>query len=65
MAVQDFIKELKLYREILPKNTIKTVRGQALAGDLIGAKKGLERLKGKMHGGDYSYANSSSELKKR
>lgn len=63
--MQDFIKKLKQYKELLPKNTIKTLRGQALAGDLLGAKKGLERLKGKMHGGDYSYANSSSELKKR
>lgn len=63
--MQDFIRELKHYRDFLPKNTIKTLRGQALAGNLLGAKKGLERLKTKMHGGDYSYANSSSKFKKR
>ena len=37
--MQDLIKELKQYRELLPKNTIKTLRGQALAGDLLRAKK--------------------------
>lgn len=63
--MQDFLKELKQYRSMLPKNTIKTIRGQALAGDLLGAKKGLERLKARIHGGDFSYADSSSEFKKR
>lgn len=38
-----FIIELKKYRRTLPKNTLKTIRGQALAGDLEGAKKGLEK----------------------
>lgn len=38
-----FIELLKNYRRILPKQTIKTLRGQALAGDLMGAKKGLKK----------------------
>lgn len=38
-----FIKNLKNYRGRLPSNTLKTIRGQALNGDLEGAKKGLER----------------------
>lgn len=63
--MQDFIKELKQYRNILPKNTIKTLKGQALAGDLLWAKSGLDRLKARIHGGDFSYANSSRKLKKR
>lgn len=63
--MQKFLKELKQYRSILPKSTIKTIRGQALAGDLLGAKKGLERLKARIHGGDFSYADSSSEFKER
>lgn len=36
-----FIQNLKHYP--LTKQQIKTLRGQALAGDLIGARKGLER----------------------
>jgi len=61
--VEDFIKELKFYIDILPKNTIKTLRGQALSGDIAGARKGLERIKFKIHRGGVSYANSDSKLK--
>lgn len=39
-----FIKELKEYISILPKQTIKTLRGQALAGDIVGARKGLTKI---------------------
>jgi hypothetical protein len=28
---------------MLPKQTLKTLKGQALSGDLEGAKKGLQR----------------------
>lgn len=38
-----FIKLLKDYRGILPRQTIKTLRGQALAGDIEGAKRGLKK----------------------
>lgn len=34
-----FINDLKRYRKRLPKNVLKTIRGQAIAGDLDGAKK--------------------------
>lgn len=34
-----FINGLKRYRKRLPKNVLKTIRGQAIAGDLDGAKK--------------------------
>lgn len=39
-----FIRKLKKYREILPRNILKTIRGQALSGDLDGAIKGLDRV---------------------
>jgi hypothetical protein len=42
--MQQFIKELGKYRGILPKQTIKTLRGQALSGDLEGARKGLKKV---------------------
>lgn len=35
------MKELKQYRHLIPKQTLKSIRGQALAGDLVGARKGL------------------------
>ena len=38
-----FIKSLKCYKGQLPRNVLKTIRGQALSGDLEGAKKGLEK----------------------
>ncbi len=40
--MNSFIKELKQYRHMLPKQTLKSIRGQALAGDLEGAKRGLK-----------------------
>lgn len=41
--MNEFLKSLKNYRRVLPKNIIKTIRGQALNGDLEGARKGLEK----------------------
>lgn len=38
-----FIKSLGDWRGILPAQTLKTIRGQALSGDLSGAKNGLNR----------------------
>ena len=40
--MNSFIRELKQYRHILPKQIISTLKGQAIAGDIEGAKKGLE-----------------------
>ena len=40
--MDNFIIELKRYRRTLPRNVLKTIRGQALAGDLEGARKGLK-----------------------
>ena len=39
-----FIKNLKGYRGKIPKQTIKTLRGQALSGNLEGAIKGLKKI---------------------
>lgn len=36
-----FLMDLKQYKVVLPKQTMKTLKGQALSGDLEGAKKGL------------------------
>lgn len=46
--LQSFIKRLGRYRGTIPKHIIKTLKGQALAGDLDGAKKGLETVLNKM-----------------
>ena len=42
LEVSKFIRLLKKYK--LSKQQRKTIRGQAINGDLEGAKKGLERL---------------------
>lgn len=39
--IDSFIRSLKQYR--LTKQQIKTLRGQALSGDLAGAQKGLKK----------------------
>lgn len=38
-----FVRELREYRHLLPRNLVKTIRGQALSGDLAGAKKRLAK----------------------
>ena len=40
--MNSFIRELKQYRHILPKQTISTLRGQAISGNVEGAIKGLQ-----------------------
>lgn len=39
-----FIRELKKYRDTLTPQQIRTLKGQALAGDVQGAEKGLQRV---------------------
>lgn len=41
MDKQNFIKRLKPYRDVLSTQTMKTLSGQALSGDVEGARKGL------------------------
>jgi hypothetical protein len=47
--MNEFVKELKQYRHLLSKQTISTIKGMALTGDIIGAekmlKKALEKIK--------------------
>ena len=55
-----FIKELSKYRSCLTIQRIKTLIGQALSGDLVGAKKGLEKIKLRLERGEDVYENCSS-----
>lgn len=41
-------KKLKTYVDRIPRNTLLTIRGQALSGDLIGAEVGLARTLGEI-----------------
>ena len=45
----EFIKRLKKYSGIVDRQTLLTLKGQALAGDLAGAKAGLERIERKLN----------------
>ncbi|MFR1822122.1 MAG: hypothetical protein ACLSXJ_01990 [Clostridium saudiense] len=58
--MQVFIKELGKYRGYLPRQIIKTLRGQALSGDLVGARKGLDRIKLRLERGDGRHEDCSS-----
>lgn len=37
-----FIDSLRKYKHTLPQNAIKTIKGQALAGNIDAARKGLQ-----------------------
>lgn len=39
-----FIKSLSEYKGIFSEQQIKTLKGQALNGDVMGAQKGLQKL---------------------
>ena len=39
-----FLELLKGYRHLINKQQLKTLRGQALAGDVEGARKGLQKV---------------------
>lgn len=38
-----FVRDLRQYRNRLTIQQLRTIRGQALSGDIDGARKGLER----------------------
>lgn len=44
MSTNDFLKALKQNKERLTRQQVKTLRGQALSGDIKGASKGLEKI---------------------
>lgn len=44
MDLNVFIKYLNKYKAVLSKQQYRTIRGQAIAGDIVGAKKGLQAL---------------------
>lgn len=44
MTQTEFLRHLKAYRHRIPKQTLKTLRGQALAGDVDGAIRGLAHI---------------------
>lgn len=39
-----FVKGLDYYRQYLTKQQIKTLKGQALSGNILGAQKGLIKI---------------------
>lgn len=44
MTKEQFLQHLKAYRTYLPRHTLLTLRGQALAGDVDGAIRGLAHI---------------------
>ena len=44
MELQSFLGKLRACNKWLTQQQYKTLRGQAIAGDVFGAKKGLEKL---------------------
>ena len=44
MNLYELLRELKLYRRFLTPQQYRTLKGQALHGDVAGAEKGLQRL---------------------
>lgn len=46
-ATFQFLQQLKQHKTALPLQTYRTLKGQALAGDVQGARTGLQRIKQK------------------
>lgn len=44
MELQSFLGKLRACNKWLTQQQYKTLRGQAIAGDVLGAKKGLEKI---------------------
>lgn len=44
MDMNLFMKQLRKYKENLTKQQYKTLKGQAVAGDIVGANKGLRKI---------------------
>ena len=44
MELKLFIKTLNEYKRRLTSQQFRTIKGQALAGDVVGARKGLNKL---------------------
>lgn len=44
MNVYEFMHQLKLCRRYLTQQQYRTLKGQAVRGDVVGAEKGLQRL---------------------
>ena len=44
MNLNQFLKKLRKHKKHIERNTFKTIRGQAINGDLEGARKGLMRI---------------------
>jgi len=44
MTLTIFLEHLKMQREKLTMQQYKTIRGEAMAGDIAGANKGLIKL---------------------
>ena len=44
MTAADFLQTLRRYRRLIPKQILLTLRGQALAGDVDGAMRGLTHI---------------------
>jgi len=42
--LSDFLKSLKANKENLSRQQFRTIKGQALAGDIEGARKGMYKL---------------------
>lgn len=42
--IKRFLETLEKYRRLLTRQELKTLRGQALSGDLDGAKRGFAKL---------------------
>lgn len=46
--MNDVIKELNTIKAHIPQNTYRTIQGQIKAGDVNGARVGVERMKKKL-----------------
>lgn len=44
LNLNQFLKKLRKHKNHIERNTFKTIRGQAISGDLEGARRGLMKI---------------------
>lgn len=52
-TVQEALKKIRMNKQLLSTQQMRTLKGQVLAGDIAGAMRGLDKLIGRItDGGD-------------
>lgn len=58
--MNEVIKDLNMIKAYIPQNTYRTIQGQIKAGDVNGARVGVERMKKRLTAKEKSHGCTSN-----